>query len=180
MDEGASPLGSDFGAQNRGEAPSPSSLRSSTSPRTRGEVGQALSFSRRPFAPELCKRSHVKRETGVEKKIEGWCLVVSLFATPVSPISSNERKKEAERRQALILIRRPSGGGAAPTLTLPRLRGRAWEGAARLSAFHHGSHTRDLLSQGSTRARLPATRPERPLRPPRACPSPVMHLTRRS
>jgi hypothetical protein len=40
--EGASPLDSDLSAQNRGEAPSPSSLRSSTSPRTRGEVNKRL------------------------------------------------------------------------------------------------------------------------------------------
>ena len=43
------------GAQNRGEAPSPS-LRS-TSPRARGEVKKALSFSRRACAPELCHSS---------------------------------------------------------------------------------------------------------------------------
>jgi hypothetical protein len=30
----------------------------------------------------------VKRETGAEQESEGWCLVVSLFATPVSPIQT--------------------------------------------------------------------------------------------
>src|ERR1700722_4671630 len=54
------------------------------SPRAgRGE--QALSFSRRGFAPELCKTCHVKREAGAERECEGWRLVFSLFATPVSP-----------------------------------------------------------------------------------------------
>ena len=40
--------------------------------------------------------------------------------------------------------------GTAPTLTLPRLRGRVREGAARLSAFHRGSRQRDSRPKGST------------------------------
>ena len=70
-DEGASPLSSDLGAQNRGEAPSPSSLRSSTSPHAgRGE--QAHSFSRCTrirALPRHCKKaisnsSPKRREAG--------------------------------------------------------------------------------------------------------------------
>jgi hypothetical protein len=39
-----------------------------------------------PSRPSLVKRRHVKREAGREKENEGWRLVVSLFAAPVSPM----------------------------------------------------------------------------------------------
>jgi hypothetical protein len=58
------------------------------------------------------------------------CFVASLLAMT---------KRKAERRQTLFINLRISRCGTAPTLTLPRARGRAWEGAARLSAFHHGT-----------------------------------------
>jgi hypothetical protein len=51
----------------------------------------------------------------------------------------HRKKQEAERRQTLCNNLRALRRGTAPTLTLPRARGRAWEGAARLSAFHHGT-----------------------------------------
>ena len=134
----------------------------------RGE--QALSFSRRGFAPELCKTSHVKREDRGGREYRG--VVPRCFSVRYARFANfkNEEKK----------------GSGTPTNADPypphhRVRRAPLSGSARLSAFHHGSHTRDLLSQGSTRARLPADfGRKRLLRPPRACPSPVMHLTRRS
>ena len=54
--------------------------------------------------------------------------------------------RNAVRRR---LILRSSRCGAAPTLTLPRLRGREWEGAARLPAFHRGSSLGTHASQGA-------------------------------
>ena len=63
-----------------------------------------------------------------------------------SGLRKKERKeeKEAERRKTLFRNRRSLAGcGAAPTLTLPRKRGRKKEGAARLPAFHGGSCPRD-------------------------------------
>ena len=48
----------------------------------------------------VLQTSHVQRETGVEENVEGWCLVVSLFATPVSPSPSykRKRKRNADKR----------------------------------------------------------------------------------
>ena len=77
--------------------------------------------------------------------------------------------KEAERRKALFRNLRTLRCGAAPTLTLPRLRGWDWEGAARLPAFHHGSRLRDFSSRrlsvrpgfvggGAVRGELPSPR----------------------
>src|SRR5579872_2636978 len=57
-----------------------------------------------------------------------------------------ERKKnsEAKRRQTQgRVLPRLAGAAAAPTRTLPRLRGREWEGAAHLSAFHRGSRPKE-------------------------------------
>ena len=145
-DEGASPLGSVCDVQTRGEAPSPS-LRS-TSPRARGEVNKHHRSRGAASRPSHAKRRHVSAKPGRNRKSRGGASI-SLFVTPVSPIPSNEIKKEAERRQTRVHNHRTIGCGARPA------------GRARLSAFHHGSHTRDSSSQGSTRARLPATRPER-------------------
>ncbi len=101
------------------------------------------------------------------REYEGWRLVVSLFATPVSPIPNTVarierseirerstrskadpgfaslnpgyevRRKEAERRQALILY--PPHH---------RVRLCPGEGTARLPAFHHGSRQRESSSLG--------------------------------
>src|ERR1700745_1585218 len=56
----------------------------------------------------------------------------------------NERKdSEAKRRQTQGSSAVPAGTAAAPTLTLPRLRGEGMGGAAHLSAFHRGSRPKE-------------------------------------
>src|SRR5690242_21575600 len=55
-----------------------------------------------------------------------------------------KKKSEAKRRQTQgRVLPRLAGAAAAHTLTLPRLRGREWEGAAHLSAFHRGSRPKE-------------------------------------
>src|ERR1700751_2696756 len=63
------------------------------------------------------------------------------YAPPGLQKKKKIRRRNADRRKAL----RPclTGTAAAPTLTLPRLRGREWEGAAHLSAFHRGSRPKE-------------------------------------
>jgi hypothetical protein len=110
------------------------------SPRARGEVKQANSFPRRPFAPESCQTpSHRREKRKAEGKTRG---VVPLFLATLARFRSINPNagtfarlinKEAERRQTLVLPAAPSG--AAPP-----------SGAARLSASHHGSHQRDSSS----------------------------------
>jgi hypothetical protein len=56
------------------------------------------------------------------------------FSSPRPFRHYQTRKKEAERRQPLFNNLRTSGCGSHPF------------GCARLSAFHHGSHQRDLSS----------------------------------
>src|SRR5580693_5616611 len=58
---------------------------------------------------------------------------VSLFATPVSPKADNKKMKEAERRQ--------TPGTTAASCDAAR----AHTERARLPAFHHGSHLRELF-----------------------------------
>jgi hypothetical protein len=55
---------------------------------------QVLPFSRRVFASELPKRSHVKRETGEENGNPRGGASVSLFATRVSSKPKNKKAKE--------------------------------------------------------------------------------------
>jgi hypothetical protein len=96
------------------------------------------SFSRRASSPERCKTCHVKREGRGGHGKRG---VVPLFPYSLRPsrqsqeIKQETKKeiKEAERRQTLINIRRILRCGA-------RLARRA-----RLSAFHRGSHLRELF-----------------------------------
>src|SRR5580704_18121397 len=92
------------------------------------------SFSRRASSPERCKPCHVKREGRGGHGKRG---VVPLFPYSLRPSrQSQETKKkikEAERRQTLTNIRRILRCGA-------RLARRA-----RLSAFHRGSHLRELF-----------------------------------
>src|SRR5580692_7181708 len=91
------------------------------------------SSSRRASSPERCKTlPREARSPGRTWKERGGASV-SLFATPVSPKPRNKEIKEAERRQTLINIRRILRCGA-------RLARRA-----RLSAFHRGSHLRELF-----------------------------------
>jgi hypothetical protein len=56
---------------------------------------------------------------------------------------NKERKQNAETRNSTAALARC---GAAPSLTLPRLRGSEWEEAARLPAFHCGSRQGDSWS----------------------------------
>jgi hypothetical protein len=105
---------------------------------------QTKSFSRRALAPEFCKARHMKREGREGKGNRG---VAPRCRSSLRPFrQSQTNKKEAERRQTLFNNLRTSGCGSAPSLTLPRKRGRVREGAARLSAFHHGSHQRESSS----------------------------------
>ncbi len=85
------------GAQNRGEAPSPSSLRSSTSPRAAGRGEQAIPFSRRTRARVMpTPLSKSSFGAGSRHAATGGGTGCRLDHAPISKI----RKKEAERRQA--------------------------------------------------------------------------------
>jgi hypothetical protein len=75
----------------------------------------------------------------------------------VAALTRATNKKEAERRQAHKSNLRISGCGSAPTLTLPRMRGREWEGAARLPAFHRGACGSDRTPPLSPSYALPGT-----------------------
>src|SRR5580692_703240 len=97
--------------------------------------GQQASFSRRAFSPERCKTlPREARRPGGEPGKRG---VVPLFPYSLRPSRQSQKIKkeikEAERRQTLINIRRILRCGA-------RLARRA-----RLSAFHRGSHLRELF-----------------------------------
>ena len=77
------------GAQNRGEAPSPSSLRSSTSPRTRGEVKKQIRSRDAPARPSFA----------------------TLFPSKPFQVPPQEGRRSAERRSSPGRI---SGCGRAP------------------------------------------------------------------
>ena len=132
-DEGASPLGAELRrrlqrcrihrtTQNRGEAPSSSSLRSSTSPRTRGEVNKdplpARAFACGP--PDL---SHVKRTGAKRTPRGGWPRCLSSLFPFRQKYKGYGTPEDAGPTSA------PWGAALPPER----------EGAARLPAFHHGS-----------------------------------------
>src|SRR5580704_313101 len=112
-------------------------------PASRGMTRQILLIASRhrsrgaPLRPSVAKPCHMKREGRGGHGTKRGGASVSLFATPVSPKprnkAGNKKIKEAERRQTLINIRRILRCGA-------RLARRA-----RLSAFHRGSHLRELF-----------------------------------
>ncbi len=153
------------GAQNRGEAPSPS-LRS-ISPRARGEM-KMHSRSRRAIRarvmPTPSSRTIAacdRRQTfpavaagwlrslwctnadtssslrGVERRSNPGAGCMKRWIASLSLATTKETKKEAERRKAQTSNHRALRCGAAPA------------GAARLSAFHRGSRQRDVGPQGS-------------------------------
>src|SRR5690242_20844192 len=93
-----------------------------------------------------------------------------------------KKKSEAKRRQTQgRVLPRLAGTAAAPTLTLPRLRGREWEGAAHLSAFHRGSRPKESFiardaASGQASWDVAGTRFAHPFEralPAPACPSPA-------
>ncbi len=88
-----------------GEAPSPSSLRSSTSPRAAGRGEKAISFSRRAFAPELC------------------------HAIPKQALPSTSPKKGGGAPIGAPNWAASNRCGARPFSCLPHLRGRSGRGA---------------------------------------------------
>ncbi len=166
------------GAQNCGEAPSPSprSSRGSTSPRTRGEVkkrSRSRAHSRPSVVKQRCpkpslrgaeRRSNPERSgrTGFEKPLIGR----PFRADPLARNDENKRK-EAERRQtqysmtctqAAHRARHGEGGLRRPSAL----------GRARLPAFHHGTCGSDRTPplSSSSRTSWDGTREERVLPTP--------------
>jgi hypothetical protein len=110
-------------------------------------------YSRDAIAPEFCQR-HSKNCLAEHDPVR-----LGRRWDRLSSRSGSANKKEAERRQAHILLVRISGCGSREA------------SRARLSAFHHGScQGLHLLTQ--LQARLPGTRFGRAL-PAVSCPSPV-------
>jgi hypothetical protein len=147
------------GAQNRGEAPSPS-LRS-TSPRARGEVKRHR--SRDAAAPELCQR-HSQRTPSEHDSLR--------FGRRWNRLPSRScpaNKREAERRQAHRPTSAPAGA-ASPLRTSPVCEG-GTEGGSPVGVpprlLPTGVSPRALLQ-----ASLPGTWSGRAL-PALSCPSPV-------
>ena len=128
-----------WGAQNRGEAPSSSSLRSSTSPRTRGEVktsdpvparaprARVMSNSVFCLPPPLAGSASHPPERATTS-----CCGATLRGSPPAD------KREAERRQTRAVpparIRRAGRATEGAACAAPSAIGRA-----RLPAFHLGS-----------------------------------------
>ena len=128
----------------------------STSPRTRGEVKQAI-----PASQHDPRRSFVHGEARIGK---------ARFAIHHSPLA--------------FLFPHPKRGGRTPTdadpTAAPIGHGARSAERARLSAFHHGSRLREyFIPKAQLQARLPGTWSARAL-PAFACPSPGMHLPSRS
>ena len=118
-------------AQNRGEVPSPSSLRSSTSRRVRGEV-QTPSFSRRDFAPELSQISAAK---SLPRRMRELCALSSL-------------------RFAVARIERSEIRGLAPGFRFaqPGLRKKG-SGTPTNADYFHSARSRNVLTKIRVSAR---------------------------
>jgi len=131
----------------RRRAPHPAHLRCATLP-LQGRVKRAIPSSQRDP-----RRSYVSGQVRIERISLPYPPLATCFCFP-------QKEGEAERRQTL--------GTTAASCDAAR----ALLERARLTAFHHGSHLRELFHpKGSAQARLPGTWSERAL-PAFACPSP--------
>lgn len=127
-------------------------------------------------APELCgmPSQKLRRNPGLVRSSRPWTAAFITIGHGAQTKERTDGRKEERRRNAArrVVNGRTSGCGAAPALILPRSRGRKWERAARLTAFHRGTRGGEPTPPLSSRRTSWDAAKKRALPAP-ACPSPA-------